>query len=165
MPPDCEPHSRPQPGGRDGYRLRLGPSPRAESVSHKAMSSQMLGNEWPILSRIVAIPQWWRSSSHPHRRPRPHRHCPRPPCPAPRFDVATGEHLPVPEMPGRETLTATPQGKGDRTPAMSLCFGRLVLHASPNGQSMAGLAVRCPCPPPPARLPVAARLGLLARRR
>ena len=56
LPPDCEPHSRPQPGRRDAYRLRLGPSPRAESVSHKAMSSHMFGNEWPILSRIVAIP-------------------------------------------------------------------------------------------------------------
>jgi hypothetical protein len=26
-------------------------------VSHKAMSSHMFGNEWPILSRIVAIPR------------------------------------------------------------------------------------------------------------
>ena len=34
----------------------LGPSPRAGSVPRKAMWSQMLGSEWPILSRIVAIP-------------------------------------------------------------------------------------------------------------
>jgi hypothetical protein len=36
--------------------LGLGLSPREELVSHKAMSSQKLGNEWPILSRIVAVP-------------------------------------------------------------------------------------------------------------
>ena len=33
-------------------------SAQGESVSHKTISSQTLGNEWPILSRIVALPPY-----------------------------------------------------------------------------------------------------------
>ena len=41
----------------------LGPSLRAGLVPHKVMRTQTLGSEWPILSRIVAIPRFTMSEN------------------------------------------------------------------------------------------------------
>jgi hypothetical protein len=82
----------------------------------------------------------------PAPSPPPEASRPAPPRMVPRFDVASGERLPVPEMPGRAVLTATPQGQGDMPPGTPTCFGRLVLHAGRNGRPMVGLVIFCPCP-------------------
>jgi hypothetical protein len=68
LPSDYEPHSHPQPARPDAYRLRLGPSPRAESVSPRLCRVTCSGTNGPFCreslpyAMVIENPQDLRST-------------------------------------------------------------------------------------------------------